>query len=238
MKRRLLSLALIIGLLVSGFYATYYYFWIWNPLISDEEMIAHFQAHRAEFDELAKRYREYPGTRDAKPWLWHQQKDIAGLLARAGINRVDYSTPIWLPDPYSPETAKTVREQILAGQGSLLSRKYGALQFTPVPEPRFLSPKNSDRHRSYSPAHNIIWKDYSNFPEVPRIEDGQILMPLQVVGMNYPTAVYHEQESVYTNQIRSRTLPSLNRFPDDWKDYECVYRKLNSQWFIRMCNGH
>ena len=33
-------------------------------------------------------------------------------------------------------------------------------------------------------------------------------------------------------------LPTLKRLPRKWQDYECVYRRIEPQWFIGMCNGH
>lgn len=42
----------------------YYLLWIWSPLPDDEEMIDHFKAHRADFVEAVRRYRDYPRPTD------------------------------------------------------------------------------------------------------------------------------------------------------------------------------
>lgn len=34
----------------------------------------------------------------------------------------------------------------------------------------------------------------------------------------------------------SRLLPSLNKFPDPWKDGDCVFRQIENEWFIVMCH--
>ena len=84
-----------------------------------------------------------------------------------------------------------------------------------------------------------IWKDYHFFPEAPRIENGILLGALQTAGSGAHGAVFHEKEGVATvHQFTARVLPTLNRLPRKWQDYECVYRRIEPQWFIGMCNGH
>ena len=185
-----------------------------NPLPGDEEMITHFQAHRADFEEVVRRYRSFDAGPDGSPGDWAVQEGTPVLLKRAGLRKHIFGTsPLWFPDPYSQEAASLLRKKI-EEHGFQLFREYGALVLRPSPKKRF---------RAMNLHYVTVWKDFMFFPEVPRIENGELLWPINTRG-NYAK--------------RRRVLPSLDDFPDHWKDYECVLRKIEPQWFIRMCNGH
>lgn len=220
--------------------AAYYILWIWNPLPSDEEMIENFQAHRADFVEIVRRYREYPRLPDKSSSFWFKDGDTLELFKRAGVDSVDYegSTP-WLPNPYSLDTAMNMENRRKAMGGFELFHRYGALRIRPATTPRIDHPErgDSDRHYRNTVVHGVIWKQYVFFPEVPRIENGKLLSPLSIVGKKFPGAQIHEMEGVATSQQKYRVLPTLNRLPSHWKGFECVYRQIEPQWFIRMCNG-
>ena len=225
--------------LFSCFYCMlYYYLLVWNPLPSDEEMIANFRAHRADFVEAVRRYREYPA--DYTPWDWYKEDDTLELFNRAGIDHIQHSSVVWLPDPYAVETAVKVRRELLGAKDYSLFDRYGALRIQPATTPRIDHPDRGDTSRHYhgSLLFGVIWKDYYFFPEAPRIENGLMLGPLGIVGRGGPGSRFHEKEGVATVQSKERVLPSLNRLPRKWQDYECVYRRIEPQWFIRMCNGH
>ncbi len=202
----------------------YYFFWIWNPLPSDEAMIENFNAHRADFVEVVRRYREYDRSADKSHSFWFKEGDTLQLYKRAGIDSID-DTALrpWLPNPYSAQTAKAVDEEIRNAKSFQIFHKYGALRITPARSPRFFSPENTNHYRWNGLVHGSLWKDYYFFPEVPRIENDELLGPIRSDG-DY--------------SFRARVFASLNRLPPQWKDFECVYRQIEPQWFIRMCNGH
>jgi len=80
-----------------------------RELPSDAEMIAHFQAHRKEFEELVRLYqtderRNKVGNRQP---FWTQPYNE--LLARVGLSHITDDGALWLPDPYSVETTKKAR---------------------------------------------------------------------------------------------------------------------------------
>ena len=204
--------------------AVYYSLWIWNPLPSDEQMIENFKANRADFVEVVRRYRNYPRPSDKDTSFWYKEGDTLEIYKRAGIDRIDYSTPIWSPNPYSIDTAKKAKH-INIQKGYDAHHYYGALKIVPATTPRINHPEQSDdrSYRRNTLLHGVIWKDYYFFPEVPRIENGDLLGPIN-----------HNGKYSY----RSRVLPTLNRLPNHWKDFECVYRQVEPQWFLRMCNGH
>ena len=80
-------------------------------------MIANFQANRADFEEIVRRYREYPDFL-YDDIFWYERGDTLELFKRAGIDDVkSISFQPWLPNPYSPETALEVNR--LVEQGSL-----------------------------------------------------------------------------------------------------------------------
>ena len=197
-----------------GLCGAYYLVIARNPLPGDEEMITHFQAHRADFEEVVRRYRSFDAGPDRSPSDWAAQEGTPALLKRAGLGKDIFGTsPLWFPDPYSKEAASLVKKKI-EERGFQLYREYGALVLRQSPKKRF---------RAMNLRYGTVWKDFMFFPEVPRIENGELLWPINTQG-NYA--------------MRRRVLSSLNGFPDHWKDFECVVRKIEPQWFIRMCNGH
>jgi hypothetical protein len=85
---------------------------------------------------------------------------------------------------------------------------------------------------------SMVWKEFVHMPEAPRVENGWLLNPPGVVSPKiFSDAQYYEKENVYIRQTRRRVLPTLNKRPENWEVYECVYRQLEPQWFLRMCNG-
>lgn len=213
--------------------------WFWNPLPSDEEMIENFQAHRDDFIEIVRRYREYPDLPEKARDLWFKDNDTLELLKRAGVDCVDYDgTTPWLPNPYSLETAMNM-EIMPSSKDFGIFYRYGLLRIQPATTPRIDHPEQTDHRRHYggSIIHGVFWKQYVFFPEAPRIENGILFGPLQITHKGDSNSVFHEKEGVSTWQYKERVLPSLNRRPRDWKGFECVYRQIEPQWFLRMCNG-
>lgn len=226
--------------LPAGAAAFYYYLWIWNPLPSDEEMIENFKTHRADFVEVVRRYREYPRSPNESSAFWYKEGDTLEIFRRAGIDSVD-ARGCWHPNPYSVETAIRHHEALLSGLSAREGwvHKCGELRIKPATTPRIDHPDQGDTERHYrnTVVFGVIWKDYYFFPEIPLVENGKLLNPLSIVGKNFPGAQFHEKEGVSTHQSSERVLPSLNRLPSNWKGFECVYRQIEPQWFIRMCNG-
>ncbi|MDL2322071.1 hypothetical protein LJC47_07005 [Desulfosarcina sp. OttesenSCG-928-B08] len=204
------------------------------PLPTDEEMIAHFEAHRAEFDELVWRHRTFVERENWPELTWPSEEERTQQLTRqVGIRTVNYlSLLYWLPDPYSLSTAQKVqtirdacyqdwgrhsmdKEKIPPPKCRLQGYQYGVLQFSRI------LPNGGYHTRSW--RYVAVWKDYLHFPEPPRIEQGHLLGPIQEDGQ------YGYKKRIFT---------SLNIYPPDWRDYECVYRPIDAHWFIRLCNGH
>lgn len=228
--------------LVFGAGAFFYWcIWIWNPLPSDEEMIESFLVHRADFEEAVRRYREYPVEHGKDPSLWLQDVGTPEVLKRAGISRIEQAYGIiWLPNPYALETAIKARElsERKRGRAPNWLRGYTALTIKPMPNFR-LGQLTDERNRFYrtSLIWGAYWKDYMYFPESPRIDGDQLTWAYQIVGKGLLGSQFHEKEGVATIASKNRVLPSLNRMPSEWRRGECIYRRIDAQWFLSMCNG-
>ena len=237
MMKKLIFLAILLSV---GLIAIYYLLWIWNPLPSDEEMIDNFKEHRNEFIEVVHRYRSYPHTEKNNSAYWYKEGDTLKLFKRAKIDNIsDFGC--WLPSPYSIKTAIKYHVMLLSEQGykSDLLYRCGAVVIQPATTPRIEHPNVSDTRRHYRNTiiFGAIWKEYVFFPEIPRIDDSILLGPMSIVGKGFHGSTFHEAEGVATKQDMFRVFPSLNHLPNNWKGFECVYRQIEAQWFIRMCNG-
>jgi hypothetical protein len=226
-SRKYVHLLFASGIFIGFWLFVYYLIWIYNPLPSDESMIRNFKEHRADFVEAVRRYREYPRPNDKDTSLWFEEGDTLEVYRKAGISRIKYWTPIWFPNPYSKETYRKIEEERKDHIGFGLSYKYGALKIVPATPQTKQGARwdwaNDRAFRKSTIIRGVIWKDYNFFPEPPRIENGKLLGP-----------VGHTGEYIF----QDRVLSSLNHIPPNWKDFECVFRQLEPQWFLRLCKGH
>ena len=185
-----------------------------NPLPNDEELITHFETHRADIEALVKSYRDYGGVGGSP---WEQSPETRALMHKAGVDRVDQLGALWLPNPYLPETAELIDRTVRSGSESGWSffRRHGSIGIE-IDKNRYF--RRSLRY----PLDYVIWKTLFFYPEEPRIENGWIVGPARTDGKI---------------ELLDRVLPSLNSYPSDWKRGECVARKLDAQWFIIMCRA-
>jgi hypothetical protein len=197
----------------SFFLISYYFLWVWNPLNSDEKMMAHFYAHRADFEELVRRYRTYDRPKGRDTSRWDEEGDIPVIYQRAGVERLHQMGPIWLANPYSVETDKWLDNQADQGQAGYLFDQYGELVFE-------LADKG---YRRFQPGYGQMWKQILYIPAVPRVERGMLLGPI------------HKNGSYSSKRVM---VDSANPLPKKWRTFGCVYRPIEKNWFIRMCNGN
>lgn len=197
---------------IFGLLALAYFLVQINPLPNDEELITHFETHRADIAALVKSYRDYE---DVGGSPWEQSPDTQALKHKAGVDRVIVTGDLWLPNPYLPETAELIDRTVRSGSGCCFFRRHASLMI------------EIDKDRYYRKAIRYpldfhILKMLTFYPEEPRIENGWIVGPARTDGKN---------------ELHHRVLPSLNSYPSDWKQGECVARKLETQWFILMCRA-
>ncbi|THF65234.1 hypothetical protein [Pseudothauera rhizosphaerae] len=143
-----------------------------NTLPPDEELITHFYEHRADIEELVRRYRNYvppPGTQHGE---WRKLGDTPELFKRAGVKRLIEISPTWLPNPYSLE-ARQRDKGIVANWRE--AAKYRTLAIRPL-DTRFY--------------HNVVWKDLVFMPVAPRIEDGILIGPIDHLGRHSHQRVF------------------------------------------------
>jgi hypothetical protein len=188
-----------------------------NPLPSDEEMISHFRQHRNEIEALVGHYRNYQSSEEPSV-EWGDLPEVVALKKKSGVKRVTQAGPIWFPNPYTAQTARELEFLARTDGRALmaLSRRRGSLKIE-LTDSRYA---HGAIVRTSVAA--VIWKDYFFFPEVPKIDQQRLWYPVDVDG-----------------QFKSsdRVLTSLNSYPVGWKKSECVFRSIESQWFIRMCWG-
>jgi len=209
--------------------AAYYYVMVYVGLPSDEEMIAHLNAHKSEIEELIRRYQNFkipmrPKSGDApvdeegkqlmpSAYGWEkQQSDTEDIMKKAGISEIMAGGRLWLPDPYSPESIKKAKElgnnleeyRLYKNNSRALSIGY--------------SPEN--RYARVNIYYGRVFKGIKYFPQTPRIENGCLIRP----GSKWST-------------VCDQVLTTLDRLPSHWGVFECVYRQIEPQWFLTLCNG-
>lgn len=190
------------------------YWWHYNPLPSDEEMIAHFHEHRTEIEELVQRYRGCVPKVVGKSC--ERLPENQALMEKARVKRVTDSGPVWHPNPYSQEAAKQFDDLLRAGKIPSLIR-YSSIQV------ELKDTQNPERHFAHvllSTGPHLIFKDLVHFPEAARIEGENLWLP---AGERFGVTE------------KNRIFPTLNVYPPRWDTGECVYRQIETHWFIRMC---
>lgn len=225
--RRVLHTLTLIMALFSGFAVMIFmllYWWHYNPLPSDEAMIAHLQTHRAEIEELVRSYRAWEPS--AATPTWHNRLEIEGLMGKAGVRYVTNIGPVWHPDPYSAEAGKRFEDEMSA---TTRARKISSINRYSSINVELINPKRPSWHFANvllktGPA--LIFKELVYFPEVAKIEGETLWF---AANLSYSGKEWKEVKG------KSRIFPSLNNYPDNWKKGECVYRQIDTHWFIYMC---
>jgi len=196
------------------------YVTLWTvSMVSDEEMIANFKSHREDFQRLTQLYLTEGHGNALMDFKWGEgvSSETLILLERTGVHQIDGTSfcGLWLPDPYSVETAK-------------LAEKVDVLEVNPY-EALIFEFTDTLRHQVPSFRYFIVTKDLIYFPVEPRIENGELLWPVGLDG-NY--------------RHRAPVLPSLNKYPAIWErdrsgsyKFSRVYRQIEPQWFIGMCRA-
>lgn len=191
-----------------------------NPLPSDEELIANFQEHQQDLEMLIKAYYSAPEPLPGQPRVqWDASPEIQDIKRRTGVDRIHPTMGYWPPDPYSVEWAEKV-DQIDAGtaEGRYALRQFEALQVD------MLDPRYSQLPLRYPP---LVWKSLLYIPAVAQTHESKLWPP---VSSRPRTFGKYEDDA-------DRLFPSLTHYPPDWKKGECVYRKLDTHWLVRMCRA-
>lgn len=205
---------IILILLISGLL----YWWHYNPLPSDEEMIAHFREHRTEIEELVKRYR---GCVTTVGTVCEGLPENQALMEKARVKRVTDSAPVWHPNPYSKEASKQFDDLIRAGKIPSLN-PYSSITVELLDKD---DPKRHFARVLTASGSRWIFKELIFIPENIRIEGGSLLLPESPLC----NCRFDEMTS------KLRIFPSLDSYPTNWIKGECVYRQFETHWFIGLC---
>lgn len=200
-----------IMLLICGLW----YWWHYNPLPSDEKMIAHFQAHRAEIEELVKRFQEWEPSVVSN---WHGLPKNKALMKMAGVKDVS-ARDIWHPNPYSKEEAREFwnKRSAMIRSKELSINSYASVAVELIDE------RQPERHFARvltSSGSRWIFKELVFIPEIARIEGENLWFPAHVF---------------FGVTEKKRIFSTLNEYPSHWIKGECVYRQFEAHWFIIMC---
>lgn len=240
----LVLLALIVGWQVWA--------WYWVPLPSDETMIRHFQENRDGFEKLIAAYRAYYPPDDCRPTsgcFWDNNAEIYELKKSLNINKIivsGFDSAIWmLKDTYSAKPYRDLDDYLNApaSRAEWLDRyhrykKYvypkivsvtlipGKNRFNPDVKDSQGNAKNyridagNSNDRGFSLRYGRISKAYFHIPAIPKVLPGKLLT----------------QGTGDSKQYFDRHMDSLDRYPENWRRGECVYRQIETHWFLRLCN--
>lgn len=174
--RIILGLAIGIALLfVSTYLLMFHAFYsfadlplLLRPLPSDEQMIANFHQHRADFERLVQIYREDLSIPTNVIGHLEPTPQIKGLMSRINVDAVEGDGMVWmLPDPYSndpsfvkqrtgirwPEKRKFSGIKLGYACGTIITYHFG-----------------------------LISKNYYYVPLTPRVSNGRLLLILSPPG--------------------------------------------------------
>jgi len=181
-------------------------------LITDQEMIEHFNAHKQEFNALVQSYLDH--GRDYMEWA--KRPDVIELKAKTGIGRIQTGPHIWFDDPYSLEAAKKEKQMM---NDKTFSQNHFRRE-------AMIEMANQKIHSTfYLTIGGINWKDYHYFPIDPQIENGKIKLPSSLIGIGTPDLSWRVVEST----------DSMNHWNS--KMGECIMKKIESKWYIRRCRA-
>lgn len=134
------------------------------------------------------------------------------ILRNLGIDHVRDENGFWIADPKSPP----------AGQfdlGAAQRHTHSGFKWAVTVCIEFLE---ANRFRQIWPWRGVIWKNLVNFPEPPNLSGTELVAPADPDG--------------YKRRL-GRLLRSLNWNPIWWGAYECVYRRVDSTWYLQMCRA-
>lgn len=200
------QIAIVAAILLAGITAFFVLREI-NPQPSDEEMIKHFYAHKSDIEEIVRRYREYPEPIE-RHHLWSSVPETKVLMKKTQIKYVDSVSRLFFPDPYSATAALQIKDE-LQRPGFDVFIRHGVLKIT-LDDPRYFT--------TWS-RYGIVIKDLYYFPEVPRIENGWLVVP----------------DATGVPEQFSPVVDSLNHPPKNFK--MCLLRPIEPKWFIRLCRS-
>ena len=183
----------------------------WPRLISDQQMIKHFNAHKQEFNALVQTYLQY----GENPMAWSKRPDVVELEAQTGVERIFDGEHYWFDNPYSLESAKKLKQMDDEKSWNKNHSHRSAVIIM------------SD-HKNYNVLNLITgdnWKNYYYFPVDFITEHGRMKSPREL----HSSGLY---------DLWWRVVDSTDSIY--WwnsKRGECVLRKIEPKWYIFKCRA-
>lgn len=207
------------GLFVAVWAATHTYFF--NPLPRDEELIAHFKAHRNQFEFLVRTYYTAPEPRAGQDRvLWDEPPAIQQVKNELSVDWIGPHGGYWPKDPYTADA----HERIIGVDQTKSEGRFATRQQESLKVIVFV-----DRAEALSlrfPGDAMIWKAFFHVPVQVRVSTGMIERPWEPREPRPNYGVWP-----------MRVLDSLNGYPSGWEKGRCLYRQIEPQWFLMMCRA-
>lgn len=184
-----------------------------QPLVSDEKMIAHLQAHQAEMEKLAwmvinKQYTRAKGGLTPEFELESKRLEMHSVGVRGS----------WPLEPYSVEAAR-VEKACRAIQDADRTHKTGGVCRPTLNAVSMQPAFGRNRVANFCSQHTgVAFKQYTYYPGVAPI----------VVGNRIQYEVDAEGQPVFGNSI---VVPNTDHVRQDI----CQYRRIAPHWFISVC---
>lgn len=192
-----------------------------NPLPRDEELIAHFKAHRNQFEFLVRTYYTAPEPRAGQHRvLWDESPAIQKVKKELSVDWIGPHGGYWPKDPYAADAyARIIGVDQTTPEGRFATRQQESLKVIVF----------VDRSEALSlrfPGDAMIWKALFHTPVPIRVTNGFLEYPSEP-GRTAPNL----------SAIPDRVLDSLNGYPSGWEKGRCLYRYIEPQWFLMMCRA-
>lgn len=135
-------------------------------------------------------------------------------LRALGIDYVYELDGFWVVVPSTTQFTARLRDEMTAPRSArvnLARISTLGIQFSPP-----------GRYRKIWPWRGGIWKDLVNFPQSPEVNGAELLTPKDPDGRS---------------RNLGRLVESLNWYLAWLGRYECIYRRVDSKWYLRMCRA-
>lgn len=184
-----------------------------QPLVSDERMIEHLQAHQVEMEKLAWRVVNKQYTKPEGGLI----KEFELETKRLGMRDVGGGGP-WPVDPYSVEAARTEKACRAIQDADRSHKTVGICRPTldsVAMRPAFGRDSVANFCSQYA---SLAFKQYFFYPGVAP----------KIVGGRFQYKVDADGQPVFDNSI---VVPNTNHVRQDI----CQYRRIDANWFISVC---
>lgn len=192
-----------------------------NPLPRDDELIEHFREHSADIEVLIKAYYRAPQS----SIQWDDALEIQALKKLSGVERIHQVMGWWPADPYSFEGAEGLHKLITTNT----PEAYAAIRQMEALQVDLVDSRYRQRSLRYPTDYHIL-KSLLYIPAVARTHDAKLWPGVSWNKLAPQTPEQYEKSAW-------RLLPKLSDYPPNWKKGECVFRQLDTHWFIVMCRA-